>query len=80
MDNLKTAEALFECVPMTIYAPFALYFSRHVARATTPRLILRTVLILGISTPIIEFGAQMTKDRFYWPIVREIYLELKNNE
>ena len=80
IDRLKTAEALFECIPMTIYAPFALYFMRHVARATTPFLIARTVLLLGVAAPTIEYSAQMTKDKYYWPIVREIFKDLKTNE
>jgi hypothetical protein len=65
---------------MTIYAPFALYFMRHVARATTPFLIARTVLLLGVAAPTIEYSAQMTKDKYYWPIVRGIFKDLKNNE
>ena len=65
---------------MTIYAPFALYFMRHVARATTPYLIFRTVFLLGVSVPTIEYTAQMTKDKYYWPIVREIFVDLKKNE
>ena len=80
IDRLKTAEALFECIPMTIYFPWALYFMRHVARATTPYLIGRTVLMLGVAGPTIEYSAQMAKDRYYWPIVREIFKELKDNE
>ena len=80
LDRLKTAEAIFECVPMTIYTPFAVFFMRQVARATTPRLIGRTVGMLGVMVPVIEYTAQMTKDKYYWPIVREIYLDLKKNE
>jgi hypothetical protein len=73
LDQLKTAEALYECVPMSIYFPWAIFFMRHVARATTGKLILRTVAMMGVLGPIIEYSAQMAKDRAYWPIVREIY-------
>lgn len=33
-----------------------------------------------MSIPLIEFSAQSIKDKYYWPIVRKTYLDLKDAE
>ena len=33
VDRLQTAESLYECVPLAIYAPFSIYLLRLVGRA-----------------------------------------------
>ena len=80
VDRLKTAEALFECIPITFYMPFSLLFMRQVANANTGPKIFRFVGTLTLSLPLIEFGTQSVKDKYYWPIVRKTYLDLKESE
>ena len=80
MNELKIAEALFECIPITIYLPFSLVFMRQAGNANTGPKILRFILTLGVSVPMIEIGAQSLKDKYYWPIVRKTYLDLKEQE
>ena len=80
LDRLKTAEALFECVPVSVYSPFIVFFLRATARANTGR---RFVVLLGqllVVVPPVEYFAMTYRDKLYWPIVREVYLELKQSE
>ena len=70
MDRLKTAEALYECIPITIYTPFAIYFLRKVGQANSGSLIVRFLGKLAVCVPMVEIPAQYTKEHYYWPIVR----------
>ena len=80
MTRLKTAEALYECIPITIYLPFAYLGLRKVAQAVTSKAIIRFMFGTGIIVPCIELFSTYTKDRYYWPIVRKVYIELKESE
>ena len=57
VNNLKTAQALYECVPISIYTPFALYFLRRVAQANSGPAILRLCIHLTIAIPLVELSA-----------------------
>ena len=80
VQRLKTAQALFECVPITIYSPFAVYFLRKTAQAVTAPKLINLALQLVFVVPCVEFVAQSTKTRLYWPLIRQIYMELNEKE
>ena len=77
VDRLKTAESIYECIPLTIYLPFSVYFLRLVGRANTGRRLLNFIGQLAIIVPTVECGARWQRDKLYWPIVQEVYRELK---
>ena len=70
IDRLKTAEALYECVPLTIYSPFVIYYLRKTAQAVTGPLIVKLCIQLLIVAPSVEICAQYTKTALYWPLIR----------
>ena len=35
---------------------------------------------LAVVVPTVEIGSKYLRDRLYWPIVREVYMELKEQE
>ena len=79
IDRLKTAQALYELKPTSLYAPYLFLMMRQVAKANTPALIARFVLLALVTAPIVEVGARNFRDKMYWPLVRETYLEVKES-
>ncbi len=77
IDNLKTAQAYYELVPVTIYAPYLFVMMRKVAKANTGALISRFVLLTICTAPFVELGQRYLRDTLYWPLVRQTYLEIK---
>ena len=80
IDKLKTAQALYECVPLITYSPFFLYFLRSIGRVSTGRGMLLFLGQVAVVAPPVEYLAVTQRDKLYWPIVREVYLELKEQE
>ena len=79
IDKLKTAQALYELVPISLYAPYLFLMMRQVAKANTSALLARFVLLAVLTAPSVEVGARTLRDRLYWPIVRKTYLEVKDS-
>ena len=54
--------------------------TRFAARSTTAKKFITFGLVTVGSMPIVEITAMYFRDRYYWPLVRELYLEVKNIE
>ena len=65
---------------MTMYAPFALYFMVLSARATDRYKLTSLVKQACVIVPPVELASRYYRDKLYWPIVREVYIELKQLE
>ena len=62
MERLKTAEALYECIPITIYIPFAFLGLRMCGRANTGPKIMKFILGASLVAPCVEMCAMKAKD------------------
>ena len=57
-----------------------LYFLRASGNANTAKRFGGLLLKLVVVVPTVEYCAQTQRDKYYWPIVRKVYLELKKAE
>ena len=53
---------------------------RKVGNAITPSKISRVCLQILVICPFVEASAIYLKDKVYWPIVRDVYIEQKQRE
>ena len=77
IDRLKTAQALFEIVPITLYAPYLFIMMRVIAKANTSVKLLKFTALFCATAPVIEFTSRYLKDYYYWPLVKTTYIEVK---
>jgi len=69
VDWLKTAQAIFEVVPVAIYLPYLFLMMRQVLRANTAKKYGVCMLTLTMTLPWVEGAQVYMKERLYWPIV-----------
>ena len=54
IERLKTAQALYEVIPLGLYLPYLFGMMRVVAKANTSALLLRFTILFGCTAPIVE--------------------------
>jgi hypothetical protein len=67
---MKTAQALYEIVPLSIYSPYLFVMMRIVAKANTQKAMIRFIGVLLMSAPLMEGTARYMRDKMYWPLVK----------
>ena len=60
-----------------MYAPFMFLFMRQVARANTGKQVARVTASICVILPMVEVSSLYLKNLYYWPIVKEVYIESK---
>ena len=80
MDRLKTAEAIYEVVPIAIMSPYALFMLRHSASfQMSPTALKKSFLYGAIGIPIYLMALHF-QSKAYFPLVAQVYLEVSNKE
>ena len=77
IDRLKTAQALFEVIPIALYAPYLFLMMRVVAKANTSVKLMKFTALFTLTAPSVELTSRYLKDHYYWPLVKQTYLEVK---
>jgi len=67
-------------VPVLVYTPYLLVFMRRTAKVVNTRQAVGVATAFLVTLPFAEIGARWLRDRLYWPLVRQLYLGLKEEE
>ena len=76
--RLKLAMAIYEVVPLVIFAPMGCIMLLKCARANSSNA-LKSATLWGLSLySVSSVTARETRDRLYWPIVQDVVRQLRD--
>lgn len=76
VHRLKQAKAAFEIIPMAIWSPYLLLMAPRCMFMNTAKKAVKTVIIGTLGAATCEVTSRYFRDKYYWPIVRDVYGEI----
>lgn len=64
-------------IPVAVYLPYLVFMLRKVGQATDRQKVIRASMIVIGTIPFVELASKYSRDYLYWPLVRDIYIEVK---